>query len=132
MFRNSFCDKCFKSWFSIPTLVGHENYRELEPVFLCFSQLSDVAANFIFIFTNNSWGLCCDFFMWQEWTEAPSMPGALVSLLLRLPNLKFIIVTLGENGCIMLERSLNGEYSITQFFLWGGGSPVKLVLEHVA
>ncbi|XP_038888958.1 ribokinase isoform X2 [Benincasa hispida] len=41
----------------------------------------------------------------QEWTEAPSIPSALVSMLLRLPKLKFVIVTLGENGCIMLERS---------------------------
>lgn len=24
-------------------------------------------------------------------------------------------MTLGEDGCIMLERSVNGEYSITQF-----------------
>ncbi|CAK9323591.1 unnamed protein product [Citrullus colocynthis] len=43
----------------------------------------------------------------QEWTEAPSIPSALVSMLLRLPKLKFVIVTLGENGCIMLERSTN-------------------------
>ncbi|KAJ0113022.1 hypothetical protein Patl1_01675 [Pistacia atlantica] len=43
----------------------------------------------------------------SAWTEASSMPSALVSLLLRLPNLKFVIVTLGENGCIMLERSVN-------------------------
>ncbi|XP_041009519.1 sulfofructose kinase [Juglans microcarpa x Juglans regia] len=41
----------------------------------------------------------------QAWTEAPSVPSALVSILLRLPNIKFVIVTLGEEGCIMLERS---------------------------
>ncbi|KAG8641867.1 sulfofructose kinase isoform X1 [Manihot esculenta] len=41
----------------------------------------------------------------QQWTEAPSIPSALVSMLLRLPNIKFVIVTLGEDGCIMLERS---------------------------
>ncbi|GAY40205.1 hypothetical protein CUMW_050240 [Citrus unshiu] len=40
------------------------------------------------------------------WTEAPSVPSALVSMLLKLPNLRFAIVTLGEDGCIMLERSL--------------------------
>ncbi|KAF9688479.1 hypothetical protein SADUNF_Sadunf02G0201300 [Salix dunnii] len=39
------------------------------------------------------------------WTEAPSIPSALVSMLLRLPKIKFVIVTLGEDGCIMLERS---------------------------
>ncbi|CAN0920383.1 KHK [Linum grandiflorum] len=42
----------------------------------------------------------------QSWTEAATIPSALVSLLLRLPKLKFVIVTLGEDGCIMLERSL--------------------------
>lgn len=39
------------------------------------------------------------------WTGAPSFPSALVSILLRLPKIKFVIVTLGEDGCIMLERS---------------------------
>ncbi|KAK2999948.1 hypothetical protein RJ639_022689 [Escallonia herrerae] len=47
----------------------------------------------------------------QAWTEAPSVPSALVSMLLRLPNLKFVIVTLGEDGCIMLERSVIGVQS---------------------
>ncbi|XP_054791436.1 uncharacterized protein LOC129297092 isoform X2 [Prosopis cineraria] len=42
----------------------------------------------------------------QAWTQAPSIPSALVSMLLRLPNIKFVIVTLGEDGCIMLERSM--------------------------
>ncbi|GMP99255.1 hypothetical protein CsSME_00046796 [Camellia sinensis var. sinensis] len=40
------------------------------------------------------------------WTEAPSVPSALVAMLLRLPNVKFVIVTLGEDGCIMLQRSV--------------------------
>ncbi|XP_043704014.1 ketohexokinase-like isoform X2 [Telopea speciosissima] len=40
----------------------------------------------------------------QAWTEAPSIPSALVSMLVRLPKIKFIIVTLGEDGCIMLDR----------------------------
>ncbi|GLT67570.1 hypothetical protein SLA2020_398670 [Shorea laevis] len=44
----------------------------------------------------------------KAWTEAPSIPSALVSMLLRLPNLKFVIATLGEDGCIMLERNVNG------------------------
>ncbi|KAF8388317.1 hypothetical protein HHK36_026983 [Tetracentron sinense] len=43
----------------------------------------------------------------EAWTEAPSIPSALVSMLLRLPNIKFVIVTLGEDGCIMLDRSVN-------------------------
>ncbi|XP_031403268.1 uncharacterized protein LOC116212733 isoform X9 [Punica granatum] len=40
----------------------------------------------------------------QAWTEAPTIGSALVSMLLRLPKLKFVIVTLGAMGCIMLER----------------------------
>lgn len=43
----------------------------------------------------------------QTWTEESSVPKALLSMLLRLPKLKFVIVTLGEDGCIMLERCLN-------------------------
>ncbi|XP_010684806.2 uncharacterized protein LOC104899332 [Beta vulgaris subsp. vulgaris] len=43
----------------------------------------------------------------KEWTEASSVPTALLSMMLRLPNLKFVIVTLGEDGCVMLERSFN-------------------------
>ncbi|KAL6646402.1 hypothetical protein ACP70R_018010 [Stipagrostis hirtigluma subsp. patula] len=42
----------------------------------------------------------------QAWTGASSIPVALVSMLSRLPNIKFVIVTLGEIGCIMLERSM--------------------------
>ncbi|OVA02256.1 Ribokinase [Macleaya cordata] len=48
------------------------------------------------------------------WTEAPSVPSALVSMLLRLPNLKFVIVTLGEDGCIMLERSVDGNLQLEE------------------
>ncbi|KAF3665652.1 putative 5-dehydro-2-deoxygluconokinase-like isoform 2 [Capsicum annuum] len=41
----------------------------------------------------------------EAWTGNPSVPDALVSVLLKLPNVKFVIVTLGEDGCMMLERS---------------------------
>ncbi|MED6127913.1 hypothetical protein PIB30_092594, partial [Stylosanthes scabra] len=41
------------------------------------------------------------------WTEASTIPQALVSILLRLPNIRFVIVTLGKDGCIMLERNLD-------------------------
>ncbi|XP_061368589.1 uncharacterized protein LOC133311552 isoform X2 [Gastrolobium bilobum] len=44
----------------------------------------------------------------QAWTKASTVPQALVSMLLRYPNIKFVIVTLGKDGCIMLERSFNG------------------------
>ncbi|XP_019709713.1 uncharacterized protein [Elaeis guineensis] len=43
----------------------------------------------------------------QAWTTAPSIPTALVSILLRLPHVKFVIVTLGDKGCMLLERSIN-------------------------
>lgn len=57
------------------------------------------------------------YFLYQEWTQAPSIPSALVSMLLRLPNIKFVIVTLGEDGCLMLERSINGECTFLPFKL---------------
>ncbi|KAB2602032.1 hypothetical protein D8674_003037 [Pyrus ussuriensis x Pyrus communis] len=41
-------------------------------------------------------------FQYPAWTGAVSVPSALVSMLLRLPKIKFPIVTLGEDGCIML------------------------------
>uniref|UniRef100_A0A1J3GUA6 Ketohexokinase n=1 Tax=Noccaea caerulescens TaxID=107243 RepID=A0A1J3GUA6_NOCCA len=43
----------------------------------------------------------------QDWTESPSSPSALLSMLIRLPKLKFVIMTLGEHGCMMLERCPN-------------------------
>ncbi|XP_049387962.1 uncharacterized protein LOC125852276 isoform X2 [Solanum stenotomum] len=46
----------------------------------------------------------------QIWTEAPSIAGGLISMLLKLPSAKFIIATLGEDGCIMLERAETGDF----------------------
>lgn len=40
----------------------------------------------------------------QSWTSAPTVAEALLKMMLRLPRLKFVIVTLGSSGCIMLER----------------------------
>ncbi|CAL5189458.1 unnamed protein product [Lathyrus oleraceus] len=48
------------------------------------------------------------------WTQAPSIPSALVSMLIRLPNVKFVIMTLGEDGCLMLERSTNEYVSVEE------------------
>ncbi|KAJ9697090.1 hypothetical protein PVL29_009031 [Vitis rotundifolia] len=75
---------------NIPILVDAEKKREGLDDLLNFSDYVVCSANFP-----------------QAWTEAPSITSALVSMLLRLPKLKFVIVTLGEDGCIMLERSLN-------------------------
>lgn len=48
----------------------------------------------------------------QAWTDAPSFASALVSVMLRLPNLRFVIVTLGGEGSIMLERSTEGQFTL--------------------
>ncbi|KAH6824227.1 pfkB-like carbohydrate kinase family protein [Perilla frutescens var. hirtella] len=58
----------------------------------------------------SSYAICSAKFP-QSWTDAPSVPSALVSMLLKLPNIKFVVVTLGEDGCIMLERSNEKELS---------------------
>ncbi|KAF3489774.1 hypothetical protein F2Q69_00055125 [Brassica cretica] len=44
---------------------------------------------------------------YADWTGSPSSPSALLSMLIRLPKLKFVIMTLGEDGCVMLERCPN-------------------------
>ncbi|XP_057965197.1 uncharacterized protein LOC131155800 [Malania oleifera] len=53
-----------------------------------------------------SYVVCAEKFP-QAWTEELSVPSALVSMLLSLPNVKFVIVTLGGDGCVMIERSTN-------------------------
>ncbi|KAL8215055.1 hypothetical protein R6Q57_004504 [Mikania cordata] len=68
----------------IPILVDAERLREGLDEFL---NLSDYVA----------------------WTKAPTVSSALVSMLLRLPKVKFVIVTLGPDGCIMLERSITDD-----------------------
>ncbi|TKY52792.1 Sulfofructose kinase [Spatholobus suberectus] len=50
----------------------------------------------------------------KVWTEASTVPQALVSMLLMLPNIKFVIVTLGKDGCIMLERSVDAGPSMEE------------------
>lgn len=74
----------------IPILVDAERKREGLDELLSFATYVVCSAKFP-----------------QVWTEASSVPTALLAMLLRLPNVKFVIVTLGEDGCVMLERSLN-------------------------
>ncbi|KAJ3693139.1 hypothetical protein LUZ60_012234 [Juncus effusus] len=50
----------------------------------------------------------------MAWTNAQSTASALVSMLINLPNLKFVIVTMGEKGSIMLQRSLNDASEINE------------------
>ncbi|KAH0451298.1 hypothetical protein IEQ34_018597 [Dendrobium chrysotoxum] len=45
----------------------------------------------------------------QAWTSVSSIPKALVSILLKYPNVKFVIATLGEKGCLMIDRRTRGE-----------------------
>ncbi|XP_028548210.1 ketohexokinase isoform X2 [Dendrobium catenatum] len=45
----------------------------------------------------------------EAWTSASSIPKALVSILLKYPNVKFVIATLGEKGCVMIDRRTPGE-----------------------
>ncbi|TVU30438.1 hypothetical protein EJB05_22062 [Eragrostis curvula] len=47
----------------------------------------------------------------EKWTSIPSIPSALLEILLQYPRAKFVIITLGENGCMMLERSQQGDQS---------------------
>ncbi|XP_019429600.1 PREDICTED: ribokinase-like [Lupinus angustifolius] len=50
----------------------------------------------------------------QAWTEASSIPRALVSIMLRLPGLKFVIATLGKDGCIMLEKCVDEGHQLEE------------------
>ncbi|BAF26714.1 Os10g0465900 [Oryza sativa Japonica Group] len=45
----------------------------------------------------------------EKWTSVPSIPSALLEILLQYPRACFAVVTLGENGCMMLERGKDGE-----------------------
>ncbi|RLN42270.1 hypothetical protein C2845_PM01G40570 [Panicum miliaceum] len=45
----------------------------------------------------------------ENWTSMPSLPCALLEILLQYPRAKFVIATLGEKGCMMLERSESGD-----------------------
>ncbi|KAI4350288.1 hypothetical protein L6164_004757 [Bauhinia variegata] len=75
---------------NIPILIDAERLREGLDDLLKFSDYVVCSAKFP-----------------QAWTEAPTIPRALVSMLLRLPKIKFVIVTLGKDGCIMLERNVS-------------------------
>ncbi|KAL6641046.1 hypothetical protein ACP70R_019227 [Stipagrostis hirtigluma subsp. patula] len=47
----------------------------------------------------------------KKWTSISSIPCALLEILLQYPRARFVIATLGENGCMMLERSECGDDS---------------------
>lgn len=54
--------------------------------------------------------------VFQAWTGNPSVPDALVFVLLKLPNVKFVIVTLAEDGYMILERVEAGMLAYFWYF----------------
>ncbi|XP_025795483.1 uncharacterized protein LOC112875740 isoform X3 [Panicum hallii] len=48
----------------------------------------------------------------KNWTSIPSLPCALLEILVQYPRVKFVIATLGEKGCMMLERSEGGDGAV--------------------
>ncbi|KQJ97005.1 ketohexokinase isoform X3 [Brachypodium distachyon] len=45
----------------------------------------------------------------EKWTSISSIPSALLEILLQYPHAKFVIATLGEKGCMMLEQIEDGD-----------------------
>ncbi|XP_060210256.1 uncharacterized protein LOC132637132 [Lycium barbarum] len=92
--QESFCASC--TFLLQPTLFAQQDFHRQA---IYFSKLPFSV-------------LCCTFWLdfhgSTTWTEAPSISGGLISILLKLPSAKFVIVTLGEDGCIMLERAEAG------------------------
>ncbi|XP_061368585.1 uncharacterized protein LOC133311551 isoform X2 [Gastrolobium bilobum] len=85
-------------------VVAHEAVRKNIPIFIDAERPRDGLDDLLKL---ADYVVCSAKFP-QAWTKASTVPQALVSMLLRLPNIKFVIVTLGKDGCIMLERSVNG------------------------
>ncbi|XP_024975305.1 uncharacterized protein LOC112513309 [Cynara cardunculus var. scolymus] len=81
-------------------VVAHEANRRSIPILIDAEKLRDGLDDFLYL----SDYVVCSAKLPQAWTKAPTVPSALVSMLLRLPKVKFVIVTLGADGCIMLER----------------------------
>eukprot|EP00249_Psilotum_nudum_P015675 c25462_g1_i2 orf=123-1112(+) len=75
----------------LPILLDAERIREGMDEFL-------VLANYV---------VCSSKFP-QAWTKASSLPEALLEMLFQLPQLKFVIATLGASGCVMLEKASAG------------------------
>jgi EamA domain-containing membrane protein RarD len=59
-----------------------------------------------FIFHANFSGV----FFLKKWTSISCIPSALLEILVQYPHVRFMIATLGENGCMMLERSEGDQY----------------------
>ncbi|KAJ0611658.1 putative ribokinase [Helianthus annuus] len=83
-------------------VVAHEANKRGIPILIDAERLREGLDEFL----NLSDYVMCSAKLPQAWTKAPTVSSALVSMLLRLPKVKFVIVTLGADGCIMLERSI--------------------------
>ncbi|KAL4586458.1 hypothetical protein LXL04_011094 [Taraxacum kok-saghyz] len=93
---------------NIPILIDAERLRDgldefmyLSDYVVCSSKLPQ--ASFLIICSYDHYSVSNNV---DAWTEAPTVSSALVSMLLKLPKVKFVIVTLGADGCIMLQRSI--------------------------
>lgn len=97
---------------SIPILVDAERKRE---------GLDDLLALADYI--------VCSAKFPQAWTEMPTLPEALMEISMRLPYLKFVIVTLGAAGCVMLEKVFDDS---TDLKLLDVNTEYELLLERKA
>ncbi|KAM0949387.1 putative ketohexokinase [Dioscorea sansibarensis] len=93
------------SLYEIDLLVAEEAARMNIPIVIDAERETPVLSDLLHL---ASYVVCAENFP-QSWTSAPSITSALISLLLQSPRTKFVIVTLGCNGCVMLERSCLGE-----------------------
>ncbi|KAK7336940.1 hypothetical protein VNO77_17494 [Canavalia gladiata] len=84
-------------------VVAHEAVKKNIPILMDAERLREGLDDLLQL---SDYVVCATQFP-QAWTEASTIPKALVSMLLKLPKIKFVIVTLGKDGCIMLERSVN-------------------------
>uniref|UniRef100_A0A803PG97 Carbohydrate kinase PfkB domain-containing protein n=1 Tax=Cannabis sativa TaxID=3483 RepID=A0A803PG97_CANSA len=84
-------------------LVAHEAARKNIPILVDAERVREGLDELLDLSTY----VVCSVKFPKAWSGAQSVPNAMVSMFLKLPKLKFVIVTLGEEGCIMLERSVN-------------------------
>ncbi|KAL4369824.1 hypothetical protein AHAS_Ahas06G0004400 [Arachis hypogaea] len=84
-------------------VVAHEAVRKNIPILMDAERLREGLDDLIQLADY----LTCATRFPQVWAGATTIPKALVSMVLRLPKVKFVIVTLGKDGCIMLERSVD-------------------------
>ncbi|MCO5547096.1 hypothetical protein L7F22_000538 [Adiantum nelumboides] len=65
----------------------------------------------------------------QAWTGLPTLPESLVNICTKLPCLKFVIVTLGAAGCVMLEKTVD---DLAHLELLDANKEYELLLERRA